>query len=215
MTDMINPNHYRGDRQFEPIAVIEDWGLNYRLGNAVKYISRNGRKPGEDRVEGLRKAIWYLEREIEALKPSQYSVTYQDVLEDFAACAAEGNEPILEYGNWGAAQEVPFEWTGQDELSFNLNLDGSDGPVGSGGTDTIFSVNDFWMETPDYVTGWDRSLGPVEVPLKREEVDAILAKKDLDQFDDDEIVSTVERRGMIIGFKKDGSSCVLKNGRCV
>ena len=50
MTDMINPNHYRGDRQYEPIAVIEDWGLNYRLGNAVKYISRNGRKPGEDRM---------------------------------------------------------------------------------------------------------------------------------------------------------------------
>ena len=215
MTDMINPNHYRGDRQFEPIAVIEDWGLNYRLGNAVKYISRNGRKPGEDRVEGLKKAIWYLEREIEALKPSQYSVAYEDVLEDFAACAAEGNEPILEYGNWGAAQEVPFTWASEDEVTLNLNLDGSDGPVGSGGTDTIFSVNDFWMETPDYVTGWDPSLGPVEPPLKRAEVDAILAKKDLDQFDDDEIVSTVERRGMIIGFKKDGSSCVLKNGRCV
>ena len=82
MTDMINPNHYRGDRQYEPIAVIEDWGLNYRLGNAVKYISRNGRKPGEDPREGLRKAIWYLEREIAALEPSQYSVTYQDVLEE-------------------------------------------------------------------------------------------------------------------------------------
>ena len=232
MTDMINPNHYRGDRQFEPIAVIEDWGLNYRLGNAVKYISRNGRKPGEDRIEGLKKAIWYLEREIEALKPSQYSVTYQDVLEDFAACAAEGNEPILEYGNWGAAQEVPFTWDGQDSVDFSFSLSGSDGPVGSGGTDTIFSVNDFWMEDgqPDYVTGyedafdpdviksnldamWDPTLGPIEI--SQEEIDGILSRKALDQFDDDEIVSTVERRGMIIGFKKDGSSCILKDGRCV
>ena len=211
--DNVNPNHYRGDRQFEPIAVIEDWNLNYRLGNAVKYISRNGRKPGEDRIEGLKKAIWYLEREIEALKPSQYSVTYEDVLEDFAACAAEGNEPILEYGNWGAAQEVPFTWDGQDSVDFSLNLDGSDGPVGSGGTDTIFSVNDFWMETPDYVTGWDPSLGPVEI--SQEEIDGILSRKALDQFDEDEIVSTVERRGMVIGFKKDGSSCILKDGRCV
>ena len=213
MTDMINPSHYRGDRKHEPISVIEDWNLNYRLGNAVKYISRNGRKPGEDRIEGLKKAIWYLEREIEALKPSQYSVAYEDVLEDFAACAAEGNEPILEYGNWGAAQEVPFTWDGQDSVDFSLNLDGSDGPVGSGGTDTIFSVNDFWMETPDYVTGWDPSLGPVEI--SQEEIDGILSRKALDQFDEDEIVSTVERRGMVIGFKKDGSSCILKDGRCV
>ena len=68
------------------------------------------------------------------------------------------------------------------------------------------------METPDYVTGWDPSLGPVEI--SQEEIDGILSRKALDQFDEDEIVSTVERRGMVIGFKKDGSSCVLKNGRC-
>jgi len=69
--DNINPSHYRGDRKFEPIEVIEDWDLNYRLGNALKYISRSGRKPGEDPVEGLKKAIWYLQREINSyeLKP--------------------------------------------------------------------------------------------------------------------------------------------------
>ena len=198
MTDMINPSHYRGDRKFEPIAVIEDWGLNYRLGNALKYISRNGRKPGEDPREGLRKAIWYLEREIAALdKPSQYKpsdVQYEDVLEYY------GQSIDLDEAWPQAAQEVPFEWTGQD------------GPVGAGGTDTIFSANDFWMETPDYVTGWDDSVGPIEI--SEEEIVNILARKALDQFDDDEIVSTVERRGMVIGFKKDGSSCVLKNGRC-
>ena len=39
--------------------------------------------------------------------------------------------------------------------------------------------------------------------------------KDLDQFDDEEIVRIIDRRGLIIGFKKDGSSCVLgKNGKC-
>ena len=82
MTDMINPAHYRGDRKFEPIEVIEDWGLNYRLGNALKYISRNGRKPGEDPREGLKKAIWYLEREIDALDGQKpYSVEYEDVLD--------------------------------------------------------------------------------------------------------------------------------------
>ena len=179
MTDMINPSHYRGDRQFEPIAVIEDWGLNYRLGNAVKYISRNGRKPGEDPREGLRKAIWYLEREIEALEGQKpYSVEYEDVLDYY------GQSTDLDEAWPQAAQEVPFE----------------------------FSVNDFWMETPDYVTGWDPTLGPVEI--SNEEISNLLARKALDQFDDDEIVSTVERRGMVIGFKKDGSSCILKDGRC-
>ena len=206
MTDMINPTHYRGDRQYEPIAVIEDWGLNYRLGNAVKYISRNGRKPGEDPREGLRKAIWYIEREIAALdSPSQYTppadVQYEDVLEYY------GQSIDLDEAWPQAAQEVPFEWTGQDVVDL-----GDDGPVGSAGTDTI-SVNDFWMETPDYVTGWDPTLGPVEI--SQEEIDDLLSRKALDQFDDDEIVSTVERRGMVIGFKKDGSSCVLKDGRCV
>ena len=40
--DHINPSHYKGDREFEPIDVIEDWGLNYHLGNALKYLARNG-----------------------------------------------------------------------------------------------------------------------------------------------------------------------------
>jgi len=210
MADMINPSHYRGDRKFEPIAVIEDWGLNYRLGNAVKYISRNGRKPGEDPREGLRKAIWYLEREIAALDGQRpYKAEYEDVL-DYYGQSVDLDEAWPDPFENQAAQEVPFDAT-EDILSFNINLQGNDGPVGFGGVD-VFSVNDFWSETPDYVTGWDPSVGPVEIST--EEVASILSRKDLKQFDDDEIVSTVERRGMIIGFKKDGSSCVLKDGRC-
>ncbi len=68
-----------------------------------------------------------------------------------------------------------------------------------------------WDWDDEYM--WDPSLGPVEITDA--EIQAILAKKDLDQFEDDEIVSTVERRGLIIGFKRDGSSCLLNNqGRC-
>ena len=37
--DRINPHHYKGDRRFEAIEVIEDW-LGYNLGNCVKYVSR-------------------------------------------------------------------------------------------------------------------------------------------------------------------------------
>lgn len=66
--DRINPHHYKGDRRFETIDVIEDWRLGYNLGNATKYISRCNRKPNEDPVECLRKAAWYIEREIHRIE---------------------------------------------------------------------------------------------------------------------------------------------------
>jgi len=66
--DHINPDHYKGGRKYEPIDVIEDWELCYHLASALKYISRNGRKPGEDRVRGLKKAVWFLERKIEKIE---------------------------------------------------------------------------------------------------------------------------------------------------
>ena len=67
MSDPVNkPAHYIEGRRFEPIDVIEDWGLGFCLGNAVKYISRAGRKG--DTMEDLEKARWYLDRYIAKLK---------------------------------------------------------------------------------------------------------------------------------------------------
>ena len=64
MTDNVNhPSHYAEGRRFEPIDVIEDWGLDFHLGNAVKYISRAGRKG--DAREDIEKAVWYLNRWLE------------------------------------------------------------------------------------------------------------------------------------------------------
>lgn len=62
MPDPINhPPHYtHGD--IEPIDAIEAWGLGFCLGNVVKYVARAGHKG--DRLEDLKKASWYLEREI-------------------------------------------------------------------------------------------------------------------------------------------------------
>lgn len=59
------PSHYTEGRKYEPRKVIADWELNFNLGNAVKYISRAGRK--DDAVEDLRKAIQCIEFEIEEL----------------------------------------------------------------------------------------------------------------------------------------------------
>jgi hypothetical protein len=63
-TEAVNhPQHYGGpDNPLEVINVIEHYQLDFHLGNVVKYVLRAGRKGG---VIDLRKALWYLEREIE------------------------------------------------------------------------------------------------------------------------------------------------------
>lgn len=65
MQEQVNhPSHYQStDPAYETIKVIEEWGLDFHLGNAVKYISRAGKK--NDELEDLKKAVWYLERRIQ------------------------------------------------------------------------------------------------------------------------------------------------------
>jgi valyl-tRNA synthetase len=62
-----HPDHYGGaDDPYECIKVIEAWGLNFHLGNAVKYINRVDRKNAP--IENLLKAQWYITREVERRK---------------------------------------------------------------------------------------------------------------------------------------------------
>ena len=69
-----HPAHYGGaDNPYEAIKVIEAWTLNFNLGNTTKYIARAGRKDGATRLEDLRKARWYLDREIAAIATSTAS----------------------------------------------------------------------------------------------------------------------------------------------
>lgn len=60
-----HPSHYCDGRKYEPVKVIQDWNLNFCLGNVVKYIARAGRKEGESREKDLLKAKQYLEFELE------------------------------------------------------------------------------------------------------------------------------------------------------
>ena len=64
-----HPAHYGGDTPYEAIKVIEAWGLDFCLGNTVKYISRAGKKG--DAREDLEKALWYLQRAIARLPGSK------------------------------------------------------------------------------------------------------------------------------------------------
>lgn len=56
------PAHYTQYPGIEVIQLTEH--LNFCRGNAVKYIARAGSKDTAKEVEDLRKAIWYIEREI-------------------------------------------------------------------------------------------------------------------------------------------------------
>lgn len=60
--DAVNhPPHYTMGG-IEVIDAIEAWGLDFHLGNAVKYIARAGKKNPAETVQDLRKAMWYIER---------------------------------------------------------------------------------------------------------------------------------------------------------
>ena len=63
--DLVNhPPHYTSDPSgVECIQVTEH--RNFCIGNAIKYLWRNGLKDGESNEKDLKKAIWYIERELE------------------------------------------------------------------------------------------------------------------------------------------------------
>ena len=54
-----HPTHYHKASGFE---VIDAWGLDFTLGNSIKYISRAGHKNKVKAGQDLQKALWYLLR---------------------------------------------------------------------------------------------------------------------------------------------------------
>ena len=81
MADVINhPQHYTLGK-IEVIDFIEDKGLNFNLGNVVKYVARAGHKKSSGKsmdakaLGDLKKAQWYLNREI-ASREAKKDVSY-------------------------------------------------------------------------------------------------------------------------------------------
>lgn len=68
MTGQVDhPEHYnRHPSGVECIDIVEH--MTFNTGNAVKYAWRAGLKPGSDAITDLRKARWYLDREIARLE---------------------------------------------------------------------------------------------------------------------------------------------------
>ena len=66
--DVVNhPSHYTSGK-IEVMDFIEDKKLNFARGNVIKYVSRAGKKDPNKELEDLKKAMWYLNREIERLE---------------------------------------------------------------------------------------------------------------------------------------------------
>lgn len=62
--DSINPSHYKSHPSgIECIQITEHMG--FTLGNAMKYIWRADLKHDDGGVEDLKKAQWYIERELQ------------------------------------------------------------------------------------------------------------------------------------------------------
>lgn len=69
--DPVNhPSHYTSHPSgVEAIEITRHMGFN--LGNAMKYLWRNGLKDGQPAVQDLEKAVWYIQDEIKRLKSTQ------------------------------------------------------------------------------------------------------------------------------------------------
>lgn len=108
--DIVNhPAHYT-DGSIEVIDYIEDKQLGYHLGNAIKYISRAGKKDPTKKAEDLRKAVWYLERYIEKLESEEQGAP-DPKPEKKAKKKDKGQQPIddgkikaLREGGWKLAE---------------------------------------------------------------------------------------------------------------
>ena len=88
--DAVNhPSHYT-DGKIEVITYIDDKNFNYCRGNAIKYISRAGKKNPEKEIEDLEKAEWYIHHEIERLqKLKEQKIKDQKIKEEASQRAKE------------------------------------------------------------------------------------------------------------------------------
>lgn len=88
--DIINKASHYNVGKFEVIDVIEEFNLGFNIGNALKYIARAGKKDRLKTVEDLKKARYYIERELSLVEKhgiwrnAQLKVTEEDRVTDIS-----------------------------------------------------------------------------------------------------------------------------------
>lgn len=161
MTDAINPNHYKGfSNGAEVIDITENLVTN--CGSAVKYLARAGRFDGQVKgevLEDLKKAAWYVNREIARLeRQDATSVKSSGTGRVFCAGSLEPNEPGLVLR--GVAVEaprlgaLPIRYVG-DVVTLRLESRPEKEP---GGANTLR----WWCLETDTYREWDSWLAQVD-----------------------------------------------------
>jgi hypothetical protein len=146
--DMIKrPEHYCFSK-FEPKDVIREWGLNFNLGSAVKYIARAGRK--DDIVQDLKKAREFLGFEIEALEADRgLTEDEQKELEEITKKNAEISKALRFYRAFlGVVDKL-----NEESLRCPCNPDGF--AIGWSWSTPIVSLDE---EIDKIIKGWEESL---------------------------------------------------------
>ena len=69
--------HYENGKGYDIIDVCKDYALNFNRGNIIKYVARAGKK--KDELQDLRKALDYLQREIDYLEQKQKEYIKQTI----------------------------------------------------------------------------------------------------------------------------------------
>jgi hypothetical protein len=118
MNDAVNhPKHYTSHPSgVEAIEITQHY--NFCIGNAIKYLWRNGLKDdeGSGAVKDLKKAIWYINREIENLEKGVYNGQAKNVAQDGGASEhrtrpeASGQKVQTEFCHYG---QIPFSFSYQ------------------------------------------------------------------------------------------------------
>ena len=88
------PEHYQG-AGMSVIEVIQAYRLNFELGNVIKYTLRAGKKPDENVIRELEKAMWYLQAEIERRRRDDVIKANKEAA-DLSGLAARESQ-----GGWG------------------------------------------------------------------------------------------------------------------
>lgn len=66
--DIVNhPKWYTSDPSGIECIQITRW-RNFNIGNAIKYLWRNGLKENNSNIQDLKKAVWYINDEIKRLE---------------------------------------------------------------------------------------------------------------------------------------------------
>jgi len=94
----IRPAYYGPGGVYEPVNVIDAWSLSFRVGTALAYMARAGKKPGVSAIEDIQKAHTFLGMEIAKIREGGGDIAQKQNSQE-AEEAGEGGKNRLNIGD--------------------------------------------------------------------------------------------------------------------